>query len=134
MKFQQIMECKLALEALSSEYNLPIAYELAKNLKRTVKVLNDATDIAKDIGRKFAETEGENFKRDKDGMLIFKSPEDKVAYDAEIAKLNHDDLEIEFHKIPIRKIKKYIEEHGIKGVYLAPLIDVVFIDEGEKEG
>jgi hypothetical protein len=127
MKHIEILEVKKALEELGKE-RLPVAYEVAKNTRICEKILNETSDILREIFEKYAD-------RDEQGTPIQHQDSDPTKgstmkitdpamlknYRDEIERVLNEDHEVTFVKIP----RSRIQSERLTASMLVPLIDVV---------
>ena len=130
MKHMQIVEIKNALTDLGRE-RLPIAYEIAKNLRICNNFIQETADLSKALFEQFAD-------RDTEGNLInypvetppgqpeqsqmkISDPAKLKAYQVELVKVLDADHEVDFVKIP--KIR--IQSEKLVASVVVPLIDVI---------
>jgi hypothetical protein len=130
MKHMQIVDIKNALTTLGKE-RLPIAYEIAKNIRMCSNVIQETADLSKELFEKFAD-------KDDQGQLInypvevpegqpeqtqmrISDPAKLKSYQVELIKVLDADHTIDFVKIPRSKIQSEKLEASI----LLPLIDIV---------
>lgn len=132
MKYAQIAEVRWAIQGLSTEYTLTIAYQLAKNLVKCKKVMDEIQDLVTDITKQHAVLDAQGNVTYLDKKMVFKSEEDEKITNELIEKVNQDEFVLELHKVPFSRIEKFVEENGVKGIYLVPLIDVMFVESEEE--
>jgi hypothetical protein len=127
MKYFQILEVKNALTELGKE-RLPIAYEVAKNIRLCNKVIEETAELSREMFEKFAD-------KDKDGKPVqvpdennqgqmtmkITDPANLLSYQEEIGKILNADHDMEFVKIP----KVRIQSEKLTATTIVPLIDIV---------
>jgi hypothetical protein len=127
MKYFQILEVKNALTELGKE-RLPIAYEVAKNIRLCNKVIEETAELSREMFEKFAD-------KDKDGKPVQVPDENNqgqmtmkitdqanlLSYQEEIGKILNADHDMEFVKIP----KVRIQSEKLTATTIVPLIDIV---------
>ncbi len=127
MKIDQITQIKNALNQLGNE-RLPIAYEIAKNIKTCDKVIDEVQTIVKELFEKYAEKDEngklKNFEQDGQLMSKITDAEKLKEYNAELEKVRDDDHEITFHKVLLSKI----EAEKLQANTLVPLLDTIFVE------
>lgn len=127
MRYTEIAEIRNALQVLGNE-KLPIAYEVAKNIRKCNRILDEVQDIVKELHGKYADKDekGTVKQYEEDGKQLAKisDPAQLLAYQQELAKIDTEEHEIEFIKISSSKL----DSEKLTGNILVPLIDVVIID------
>ena len=141
MKYSQLLNIQSGLIGLG-KYNIPISYEVAKNLNRVNKVIEEVQKTIIDLHKKFAdkdtngnvqyETTDRNmipkFEKNKDNFNLFQE---------QIKKIDEDDTyKVDFHKISAKKIETMLknEKYQVAGEYLSPLIgSIIEEDEDNKK-
>ena len=127
MRYAEIKEIVNALTALGNE-KLPIAYEIAKNIRKCNKILTEVDETVKELHTKFVDKdENGEVKQYTEGDKTFSKisdPDQLKAFNEEIAKIEVDEHEITFHKILFSKI----ENERLAANALAALIDTVIVD------
>lgn len=128
MKYGEIFEIKLALEKLGKE-RLPIAFEVAKNIRLANKVLSETQEIAKELHTKFAD------KDEKGEVKSYKNEEGQdVAKISDPAKLKEyqdelKKLDSEEHDVPFVKINKsQLVGEKLPAEMLLALVDVIITE------
>jgi len=127
MKYAQIGAIKVSLEALKDK-ELPIAYELARNLLICDKFLEEAQGLVQVLHTGFAD-------RDSEGVLVKYIEEGKEAhkisdpiklmqFQKELLKLENEEHEIKFIKIK----RAALENTMLTASVLVPLIDTIIED------
>jgi len=127
MKYYQILEVKNALTDLGRE-RLPIAYEVAKNIRICNKIIDETAELSKDMFEKFADKGSDNkpimVPDEKNGNQPTMKITDAVnlaAYQEEIMKILNADHKVEF--IKISKIR--IQSEKLTASMIVPLIDAI---------
>ncbi|MFA6295596.1 MAG: hypothetical protein WC666_04235 [Candidatus Paceibacterota bacterium] len=129
MKYAEIFEIKLALDKLGKE-RLPIAFEVAKNLRIAKKILDETQEIAKELHAKFADKDekGEikTYKNEEGGQEVSKITDaDKLKeYQTELKKLDAEEHEVVFVKIT----KSQLAGEKLPAEILVSLIDTIITD------
>ena len=128
MKYAQIFEIKRDLQALGKE-RLPVAFEVAKNIRIADKILNETQEIAKELHTKFTD------KDDKGEVKIYKDeenrditkisdPEKLKQYQEELKKLDSEDHEVTFVKIN----KSQLAGEKLPAEMILALIDTIIVE------
>ena len=127
MRFGQIAALQQALTVLGQE-RLPMAYEIAKNLKACDRVMIEVRELAQIIFQKYADRDlsGNIMEYDEDGKKQNKisDPEQLRMYNDEITKIDTEEHDI--HLITIPGIK--FAGKDIAAAVLLPLLDTVIMD------
>jgi hypothetical protein len=127
MRYVQIAMIHQALTALGQE-RLPVAYEVAKNLKACDKIMVEVRDLLTILFQKYVDRDlsGNIVEYEEDGQKRNKisDPEQLRQYNEEIAKIDAEDYEIKFTTIPGEKLAG----KEIAASILLPLLDVVITD------
>lgn len=127
MKFVQIANIHQALNVLAQE-RLPVAYEIAKNIKECDKVITEVQELLKVLFQTYVD-------RDLSGNIIAYSENDKQVnkisdpaqlklYTEEIAKIDAEDHDIKLTPISGEKFAG----KEIPATVLLPLLDTVIVD------
>ncbi|GEM_PF-2586382 len=152
--YPELVAIREALLALG-ELNLPIPYELGKNLKRVNAALKDAEDTLEEVRQKFVDREPSvgdkegdviNYAINKAGDVvpfdenkrseynpkskIFSKISDKAKmklYHEEELKLHKDEFEVDFHEVKMEKIQAVLDKEGLKSGMFWPLVDFIFV-------
>lgn len=128
MKYAEIFEIKLALEKLGKE-RLPVAFEVAKNIRVANKIITETQEIAKELHAKFADKDekGETkvYKND-DGQEISKitDPAKLKEYQEELKKLDMEEHEPAFVKIK----KSQLDGEKLPAEMLLALVDSIIVE------
>jgi len=127
MKYLQIVEIKSALTELSKE-RLPIAYEIAKNIRICNNAIQEMTELSRTIFENFADKDEDgNFIKhqvgdDPNNMQLKISNSDALnQYQIEFVKLLDVEHDVHFVMIP----KARIQTENLLADVLIPLIDVI---------
>ena len=135
--------------------DLPIPYELGKNLKRVNAALKDAEETLEEVRQKYVDREPAVGDVDGDIILyainkagdvipfdenkrseynpqsrIFSKISDKKKvkeFQVQEKKLQKDEFEVDFHEIPMLKLQAILDKSGLKSGVFLPLIDYVFV-------
>jgi hypothetical protein len=128
MKYAEVFLIKTALEALG-KLDLPVTFEVAKNIRACNVVLTEVQELAKELVEKYAD-------RDEAGQLIVTKEGDFEKYKFnDLVKREHYNqearkIDLFEHDIKLIKIKRSaLPTTGIDISILVPLIDTVIIDE-----
>jgi len=152
--YPELVAIREALVALG-ELDLPIPYELGKNLKRVNAALKDAEETLEEVRQKFVDREpaaegqeGEiiHYAVNKVGDVvpfdenkrseynpkskIFSKISDKgkmKLFNVEEKKLHKDEFEVDFHEVKMEKIQAVLDKEGLKSGVFWPLVDFVFV-------
>lgn len=127
MKFVQIANIHQALNVLAQE-RLPVAYEIAKNIKECDKVITEVQELLKVLFQTYVD-------RDLSGNIITYTENDKQVnkisdpnqlklYNEEIAKIDAEDHDIKLTPISGEKFAG----KEIPATVLLPLLDTVIVD------
>lgn len=129
MKLYQIDQINKALKKLA-ETDLPIAYELAKNIRACETILDESNEIARELHSRFADKneKGELIQYPQDGKEYSRITDTSKAllYTHELAKI--EAVEHDIKLVPISKT--IFEGKQIPGLtnLLIPLIGTIIID------
>lgn len=127
MKYAEIMEVRDALVRLG-EKDLPVAYEVAKNIRICNSILNETREILQDLHKKFADKDkdGNIIQYEENGQQVSKiTDKEKLAqYQEELRKLDAEEHEVAFLKVS----KASFAGKDVPGLVLVPLVDVVITD------
>lgn len=128
MKYAEIFEIKLALDKLGKE-RLPIAFEVAKNIRIANKILAETQEIAKELHAKFSDKDnkGEPVSyKDDEGREVSKITDtDKLKeYQVELKKLDTEEHEVTFVKIN----KAQLAGEKLPAEMLLALIDTIIVE------
>jgi hypothetical protein len=128
MNYTEIQNVKQALLKISSE-RLPIAYEIAKNLKLCNKIIAETDEIMMEIYKKYAD------KDEKGELRVYHDPSEKEMY-----KISDNEKLLEYQQA-LNKL--YSEEHDVKFITISkttligqslyatdllPLLDIIIVD------
>ena len=128
MKFGQIASIHQALTVLGQE-RLPVAYEVAKNIKACEKVISEVQDLVKSLFQTYVDRDlsGNVIEYEEDGgkkVNKISDPKQLAAYQEEMNKIDAEDYEIKLATIPGSKF----EGKEIAATVLMPLLDSVIVD------
>lgn len=128
MKYQEIAEIRLALLELMNE-RLPVAYEIAKNIKECEKVTSEVQELVTTMQQMYADKDEQGkivTEKTADGVLVkFSETDRRDAYQREILKINQEDHTVVFKKINSSSLK----DVKLPARILLPLVDIII--EGE---
>lgn len=127
MKFGQIASIHQALTVLGQE-RLPVAYEVAKNIKACEKVITEVQELVKTLFQTYVD-------RDLSGNIIeyedgdkktnkISDPKQLTLYQEEMNKIDAEDYDIKLTPISGTKF----EGKEIAATVLMPLLDSVIVD------
>ncbi len=144
LKYMELMEISQSLDILGGQ-EIDEWYEVGRNITKCKPLIDEYKDMAETLDEKLAEKDDNgNIKRtiSPDGKAVFTSygknkGKSKEAY----KKLNEEDVEIDFHEIPLEKFKNPKDERAekgewkykLKGTVMAPLLDTVILNGEAKE-
>lgn len=151
LNLKELREIRTALQHLGNLPNLPIAYEIAKNLRRVNAVLKEPEELLETLREKQTEKDAEGkpiyFTIDNEGNTVAYDPAKKninpranlftritnltklQEFEEQAKKAEKDEFEVDFHVIKYSKLKPYIEKDGIAANPLVPLLDRILIEE-----
>lgn len=128
LKFPVLVEVQRALETLGQQ-QLPVSYEIARNLKSIRRVVDEQQEIARSLYEKFADKEDDgSLKRYVVGeqmKLKISDPKLFIAYNLEVKKIDETEHEVTLYPIAWSKIEKF----DLQGNAIAPLLDIIIIDQ-----
>lgn len=151
LSFNDLKKIREALQILGT-LNLPIAYEVAKNLKRVNATLREPEELLAELWNKYIDkdADGNQIQYTINGEAkIVVANKDELLPDARVftkigdsekqkdfqeqkKKTESDTFEVDLHEVKMSKLKDYIEKNGIMGNALEPLLDVVLIEDETK--
>jgi hypothetical protein len=130
MKYMQIIEIKTSLAELGKE-KLPIAYEIAKNIRMCNQIIQETQDINKTLVEKFCDKSEDGTPKDypvenhpEQTQLRIGDPELLKQYQEAWMKALDADHKVDFVKIP----KLRIQSEKLLASMLVPLVDTVIED------
>jgi hypothetical protein len=131
MRYAEIVEIHNALQTLGME-KLPIAYEIAKNIRRCTAVIREVQEVISQLVQKYAQKDSEgNIEFVEGGQPKFPNAEAKAQYRAELRKIDMDDsYKVDFHRIAFTRI----ENEKLGGAVLAPLLDHIIVPTQDDVG
>ena len=130
MRLLQITEIQRALTELGKE-KLPVAYELAKNIRLCNEILTEAQELAKELHTKFADKDEngeviiyeEEINNTKQQISKISDPAQLTMYKAELDKLEAEEHEVAFKTIQASKITTALEANK-----LLSLVDIIVVE------
>jgi len=127
MKYLQVVEIKNALTELGKE-RLPIAYEVAKNIRICNKIIDETSEISREMFEKFSDKDANekpiqvpDDKNNGQMTMTITDPMNLKMYQEELTKILNSEHLVEFIKIP----KARIQNEKLTANVVVPLIDVV---------
>lgn len=128
MRYPEILEIRIALMELINE-RLPVAYEIAKNIKSCEKVITEVQELVTTIQQLYADKDEHGkiiTEQTADGIIVkFSEPLRREAYQKEILKINQEDYKLDFKRIKSSSLK----DIHLPARILLPLVDTII--EGE---
>ncbi len=149
--YKELVNMRDALQGLSA-LNLPIPYELAKNLRRVKSALKEPEELLDTLRSNYVDKDENGgaifYGVNKDDKFTKYIPENRNEFNPDTPLLtlisdksklkeyqekekefNKDEFEVDFHEIKMSKLKDYLQKDGIPGNLFEPLVDIIFIDD-----
>ena len=148
IELQEIRGCLRELGRL----NLPIPYEIGKNLRKVNAALRDPEEQMEELRKKYIEKDAEGdpiyYAVNKEGNIVVFDPknrndfppgaplqtfiDDKTKlkeFKKEAKVIEEDEFEVDFHEVKMSKLTKFLSEHNIPGILFEPLVDIIFFED-----
>ncbi len=129
MKFAEILIIKKALMVLGQE-RLPVAYEIAKNIRICDKIITESKEIANEVYLRYADREENGdvkMYKNELGQGVARITDSTRAAECQV-ELNK--LDLEEHDVSFVKFNKNIlKAEKLSADTLIPLIDIIIVEE-----
>lgn len=121
LSYVDLMEIIEALAKLGEERKLPVAVEVARNLRIIQTHMKELNEDIKTLQNQWAKKDenGHLVSRNEDGTgLVFETPEDERSYRAAVVDLHDQPVEVSFITFDIERLKKV----EVSALVVAPLL------------
>lgn len=121
LSYVDLMEVREALAKLAEERKLPVAVEVARNLRIIQNHMKELQEDIKVLQKEWCKKDENDhlLSKNEDGSgLVFESPEDERSYRAAIVDLHDTVIEVNFITFDVEKLKK----SDVSAMIIAPLL------------
>jgi hypothetical protein len=135
--------------------DLPIPYEIAKNLRRINAALKEPEELMTTTREKYIDKDADGkiiqYALNKSGEIVpfnvdnrkdfepdtrlLTKITDKTKlkeFEEQMKAIEKDEFEVDFHEVKMSKLAAYLEKQGGKGNLFEPLIERIFVEDNIK--